>query len=636
MNVMSEYYFDYVLKNDSGDFKSPKIYFEKDYSNIQMPYTIFAVPYEWTGANPTQFYDKIDVYFDIDAVDCEEVKTNVKERKNLPEIILSKKYDEFLRDGCRLPIDNYNSDEHSGAGYIEMSKNGKTVGRFIFAINFFKKIKIRYSIKRSRSDNGITVKFKCKKNVKGIPVNLVYNTRVPCLKNDVNINIYNLPPLDFSESSTSSETTYLTPGRGDDENTVFSLAFAEESYSKFFVLHCDSNNTINMPKESKKLPKIVYSCPFCHQPIDNRLPDNPKYRRGGISCGFYRKHGRMPTVFTETNQKVKRCLMCSEDFENKSGGGPLNTNFLRLLPADFMEHDSFKIAFLGSARAGKTTYISRFFDLCGAPTAEMTMQSLSNSMRQINVDVVPAKIPKVIGYNQDKLYYRLSKDSWASGDSYYLERRISLKHKLYPQPTNRGTEDLGKYPFIAEVNRSTYVSFYDVAGEDAQERQIVQTLAGGEGQYIGVFCIVSGSRDAHAAHAVFNKLLDAKIHPESPIAVIVTKFDTLIEDFDPNCRCLRTDYFDGSTYYNGSELQKEIDFSSEEIKSYLKQQSVDVELSSYYKNVKYFAVSSFNFEESIHNQDDTHDTVGSVKFECSPSRIELPFVWMLSKFGVIK
>lgn len=626
---MSEYYFDYVIQSDQGNLRKPKIYFEKDYTSDTLPYSIFAVPHEWIEAkDPVKLYDSINVIFDVYGEDCEELK-----RTREGEIKYFQTYDNFRRSGCRVPIDNYNSSEHSGVGLIEMNKDGKVVGRFVFAINFCKKKKIYYSITKGTKYNDLTVKFRCKDQVKDIRVNLTYNNRLPCLKNDVNVNILPLEPLDFTSRSTCSRTVDINPNISED--SVFSLAFADESDSKYFVLHCESNNTVEFPKESKKLPRIVYNCPYCHEPIDNRITDNRKYKRGGISCGFYTKHGRMPTVITEGNQKLKSCMFCSKDFVNESGGGELNGEYSRLLPDKFMDHDSFKIAFLGSKRAGKTTYISRFFDLGGDNTAEMSMASLINSMKKMKINLEPAKIPSVTLLNSSSLTYRLNKESWTSQNPYYLSRRINLEH--YPEATNQGTDETAKrYPFIAEVNKSSYVSFYDVAGEDAQTKQIVQTLAGGAGQYIGVFCIVSGLRDASAAHEVFDKLLTADIHRDSPIAIIMTKFDTLIEDFDPNCRCLRTDYFDGSSYYNGSELQKEIDFSSEEIKSYLKQQSIDVDLSGKYKNVKYFGVSSFNFEESVQIPDGAGDTPERLNFECSPSRIELPFIWMLSKFGIIK
>ena len=128
----------------------------------------------------------------------------------------------------------------------------------------------------------------------------------------------------------------------------------------------------------------------------------------------------------------------------------------------------------------------------------------------------------------------------------------------------------------------------------------------------------------------------AKLSKRCPIAIIVTKMDTLEHEFDSNCHCLRTDYFDGTTVYEGSSLQREIDYSSEEIRSYLKHMSLMPDFDGTYENVKYFGVSSFDFIDSIHNEMEDINTPGKVKFECSSKRMELPFIWMLKQFDLIK
>ena len=63
--------------------------------------------------------------------------------------------------------------------------------------------------------------------------------------------------------------------------------------------------------------------------------------------------------------------------------------------------------------------------------------------------------------------YRLTDADWCSRQPEYTARAISLDPPRYPNRTTTGG-DLGTFPFIAEVNGSSYVSFYDVAGEDAQ------------------------------------------------------------------------------------------------------------------------------------------------------------------------
>ena len=80
----------------------------------------------------------------------------------------------------------------------------------------------------------------------------------------------------------------------------------------------------------------------------------------------------------------------------------------------------------------------------------------------------------------------------------------------------------------------------------------------------------------------------ANLTPETPIAVIVTKMDMLENKFDSNCHCLRSNYFDDCVDYEGSVVEREIDFSSEEIKSYLATEGLLPKFEAKYKNIKYF------------------------------------------------
>ena len=339
----------------------------------------------------------------------------------------------------------------------------------------------------------------------------------------------------------------------------------------------------------------------------------------------------MISPLVHNRKKAKNCLYCSKDLNDK---GEFNFNYMRLLPENYMAHDSFKIAFLGSKRAGKTTFISRFFHLCGSEGAQMDLQMVANGVSKLGINVKPASIMRL--NSQSNLRYSIDDEAWINKETYYNERVINLDQPRYPKPTTTDVGTYGKYPFIAEVNNSAYIAFYDVAGEDSQNRQMVKTIAGGDGEYVGVFCIVSGSKDSYGNAAVFNQLKASNIHKDSPIAVIVTKFDTLSDSFDPNCHCIRTDYYEEEKIYADSYLQHEIEYSSEEICSYLKSEGLFQDISNEFKNVKYFGISSFNFKESIHSDHENLEDPGKVKFECSSNRLELPFIWMLNQFGIIR
>ena len=153
---------------------------------------------------------------------------------------------------------------------------------------------------------------------------------------------------------------------------------------------------------------------------------------------------------------------------------------------------------------------------------------------------------------------------------------------------------------------------------------------------IGVFCIVNGEPDALGNGSVVSMLLGANLPEKTPIAVIVTKMDSFESAFDANCQCLNTDYFSKLHGYDKSDLERTIDQSSEEIKAYLAQNGLLPEFGASHKNVKYFGVSSFNFGDSIHKPGEHLNAVGKVYFECSSKHLELPFVWMMRQFGLIK
>ena len=113
--------------------------------------------------------------------------------------------------------------------------------------------------------------------------------------------------------------------------------------------------------------------------------------------------------------------------------------------------------------------------------------------------------------------------------------------------------------------------------------------------------------------------------------------DASVKMYRNSFKSLRTDYFDsGKGRYDGSLLEWEIDYSSAEIESYLIDAGLMPELGDNFENVKFFGVSAFNFDESIHSLRNTLNKAEAVRFECSAKRLELPFIWMLRQFSVIK
>lgn len=647
----AEYYFEYKIEKIFGDknIQTPKIYFEWDYTN--QVYSIYTVPNEWLDKQNTVLaniddqsdgrrvreelaklpYDEVNVAFDINGIDCRPLSDKKSfGYQNANKYVSS--FKRFYDDGCRIMIEDRNSQDRSGVGVLEMIKQNKVVAKFLFAINFTFRKKIEYSIdiKGARA----YLEFTCKDRPVNIPVRVVYNKdRLPCLKNDMNVNIVSEFTLDFSEGQTFQTAVRLSEEAAD-TNNIFSVTIADKAAERFYMLNCKKNSSLKIKAARNSHMEVRYSCPYCHAKISNKVADSERYGRGGISCRgtvTTNKGKELPVVFNKQGAKLRKCIYCSEDIDQD---GRFFIDYARLLPSSFLDRDSFKIAFTGSPGAGKTTLISRFFDIVGDENkVGMPMTTMSRTLQRFNIDLKRAAIPRITRTDS----YKITDEDWIGSQEVYTERAMNLYPSRFPNRTETASESthgrtLTNYPFITEINNRAYISFYDAAGEDARGKTLVASIANED--VVGVFFVVNGKKDETSNNRVAEQLRSSNLDKRCPVAVIVAKMDLLEPEFDSNSYCLRTDYFDGSGTYEGSPLEHMIDYSSEEIRSYLKHTALLPNLEGF-NNVKYFGVSSFNFLDSIHDKDDDANTPGKLKFICSSKRMELPFVWMLKQFGLI-
>ncbi|MBO5334968.1 MAG: hypothetical protein J6A87_03225, partial [Clostridia bacterium] len=657
----AEYYFEYQLERFFGDeqrIQPPQLYFERDYEKRGLPYTMFAVMDDWLGkekvleklkdqsdakaarrALSELEYDTVNVVFDIKGIECAALADKTSKAYEKAESKVSVSFEKFYDSGCRVLIENSTTEDHSGIGVIEMLKGKEVVAQFFFAVNFTFKKTIHYSLKRVGKE--LSLVFECTDRPKGVPVTVVYNKdRLPCLKQDKNVNVVDQFTLDFSKSKKYKKECKLTDTAEMAEN-IFSVNISSAEFEKYYILSCYENNTLRGVSGRMPTPTVTYTCPYCQNPMDVSLKSSKKFLRGAVPCTAKMVDGKKVEVKGGI-KRAKRCIYCSEDLDK---AGDFSSKYSRLLPPSYMDHDICKIAFAGSKRAGKTTYLSRFFGVEGfyksggqemgsdgkrkavqADKISMTMLMAKNSLAEFGVSVTPASMPLV---QVEKGVPMLTTKDWSESAPFYCERAISLNPSFFPQST-QPQDEVVKNPFITEVNRKNYVAFYDIAGEDAQHStQIHDIVTGCCG---GVFCLINGKADVTANAGVVGTILKAKLPEQTPIAVIIAKGDMIEGDFDASCRCLRTDYFHPIKKYEGSALEREIDFSSEEIYAYLVQSKLVPNFAENYKNVKYFSVASFNFWESIHNPMEDINDPGKVKFDCSCKRMELPFIWMLKQF----
>lgn len=658
----AECFFDYQIVRDANyhivrdannkkqeEIKPPKVYMERSYKTGELSYETFFVPQEWLGRSKKESsdidesnlpYDSIKLEFDVAGTDPKDMKNPEIGANQQPKAASS--IDAFYGNGCMIPIANSATHKSlDGVGTITMLNGKNEVAKFYLSINFAFKRDIFYDICYNDSTSKLSIKFECEQEPVGIKVKVVSNEEhLPCVLSEMSSVVEEFT-LEFNQKKFKWD---YDGGKQFGPNVKFSVTMASQSdyYSDYYILQCRRNDTVKINNPKVKYHPVVYRCPYCHSAIDNRTASNLRYKKGGISCSHYENNSDKLIVYDEKEKKLQNTIYCAED---TSSGDSFDSGYNRLLPDNFMAFDSYKIALLGSARAGKTTFISRFFHVYADKSngfPDMDMLFIKNGISKLGMKLEAPGIPKVepTRNSSGETKWKRQPDCWDKDqfNTYYASRRLSIvpSCSLEATTTNTGSNK-NRPPFITKVNNSAYISFYDVAGEDSQKKNTLDTLVGGdEDGYLGVFCIVSGNANSTGAASVFSQLKNAHIHKDSPIAVIVTKFDTLDDEFDPNCYCRRTDYYgNNETGYAGSYLQRAIDYSSEEIASYLKSARLYDDLGKF-TNVKFFGVSSFNFNNSMENESDMNAENKKMLFECSPSRMELPFIWMLNQFGIIK
>lgn len=658
----SEYFFEYNIEVSKNELNIPenffpKLYLEKDLKSENVGYTIFAVLPFWLEPKENilaqnLLYDTVRIIFDVGGQDCLSLdklamdsKTNKIEFDNTYYLDQeyttenNKKTKSYRDLKYRINL-VHDQNDYSGTGQIIVtSKDKSKVTIFYFAVNFvFKKI-INYSI--LKKGNKYTFKFHTENPENNVIVKaLTHKDRLPCLLEDTNFNnVFSEFSVEFNGKKDYEIT--LTD-KTENKNLKMFLTFASKSkavnYEDFYLLECVENQTIGRIKKDILRPKLKKLCPYCHNPIEVNADNFKKgYNNGGVSCqGHYLMADFANTHQLRNNRNTiaKKVIYCEDDcIKTDKGLTGFNGNYSRILPEKYLESKDFKIAILGSGRAGKSTFISRLFNITGGSfDVRMDMQFVKN---------VTKNLCTIENYNIKTVNNYLIEDKhWqAKQDSLYGNLSMSVgDYKLYPKPTDKNNEENVRHPFIMKVNGNNYISFYDIAGEEAEKKEsnMSKVINGTSGVFL-LINVTNENKNKLVAQNMKDYL--EFISKSCPIAVLVTKFDKIESAFNPNCHCLRSDTFEQiARRYENSQIERNIDFASEEIKAYLldKQLSIDNYLTGF-DNVKYFAVSSFAFEDSIYHVDarNTLEEENFLNFECSPKRLELPLIWMMKQLGII-
>lgn len=663
---LCEYYFDSRVErvsgtdsaSDAGYIEKPRLYFERNLEKSGLPFRLFAVVREWlpSSADKADRYDSVRICYEWGTTDCMAVYNNRSNMRVYKLTGTTVKDNESVvrRDGNILVIKEKEEFNPSGVGSIEMFKGESSVAKFYFAINCAFRKKIFYTVEKG-AKSSVSIKFECKNPPEGVRVLvLACRDRLPCLTSDRSDNCVAKLDLNFKRGECNANVKL---SENDDDGKFKVFVALEREFENRYVMVSKRNETLPVPVRHDPL-RASYTCPYCHGAIDVGIEKLPIFKRSGMFCNSRKNLDRVPfSLYDENGRLMSKWLICKKDYKIESKR--FESEHPKILPKDFLKHTNFKVAFQGAPRAGKTTYISRFFGLksilkegkSGNEASDYKfsadMTEMSNTVKKFGVRAEPADLKSFPDDDEKQV-----DGNWQEKELQYINRGMQFGRKL---PSTPPTDYTG-YPFVIEVNDKSYVSFYDIAGEDSTtQNAYIRKIAEHDERTIGIFFIVTATnQEGGGVNMQVSKRLQAageELDPTCPVAVILTKMDAIGDRFDSSCACRRFDYYplgkSRDLVYDGSDLEKFIDDSSEEIKSFIEskyggldieKKAEDKENVKQFENVKYFCVSSFGFPESTHRDENSGDIDAEsyMDFATCSRRMDLPFLWMLRQFGIIK
>lgn len=429
-----------------------------------------------------------------------------------------------------------------------------------------------------------------------------------------------------------------------------------------YMLVCLGNDTLNISDKAFKHPHAKAFCPYCHAPMN-------KHAVHGVSSCAGREKDKAIRFFDTRKKALSEVIYCQDDKICAS------KEFNRILPENYLKHKAYKLAVIGSKRSGKTTFLSRLFDIQSDGITGLTVKAayIKNALNSSSgngsgkakkiCELVPY-LNKIKSISKDESRagneFTVSDNSWsantATARNFYSKYVIDVEDGKFPKPTDSqivndsATNDTFKYPFVFEADKRNYLNIYDIAGEDVERNpDRLRTLF--EDCTCGVFYLVdgdvlSGEKNADGANSAIEQFINTAkegiINSGCPIAVIVTKFDKLEQYFDENCHCVRSDEFEMiKNDYEGSLLETSVNIASAEIDAYLTENNINPfdDDDKRKANIKYFSVSAFANSAAVFHKigsaDRGTDEINYLKFETSPKRFELPLIWMLKQFGCL-
>lgn len=436
----------------------------------------------------------------------------------------------------------------------------------------------------------------------------------------------------------------------------------------------------------------VKKCPYCFRPMN--LPDNYNKGRGYTVCecggSSAATQGHLLSLSDNTKiqpklHSTKHIVCCGYDYRKEDKAFTTEALYKHLiLPTDYMDKPSMNVALIGATNSGKSVILSTLLGARSYLQEQMVRSGASREDAQANAtsyllnsivsrfdtkksgtgvelfDLAQVRIPEekknddFTTLSECKSTSEIDIDNTTGGSrtqQLIRERYMVEVGRALPRHTE-GTDIkfCGLHPFVFRMGNLGYSFFYDIPGEVFKSTRKETNMLRGVRNADCLVLIINGYAKDHLNDSIREvedgleaaaKIMGKEKLYNTPVAVVLAKFDMLQDAFDDNCHILRENILhmidqDRSVkrgVYANSAVEKHIAYSSYEIKHYLASQG-EINFVNNMKKftyLKYFAASALGSDDCY-----SHDAQKVLKFHERPLRLELPIIWLMYQMGLIK
>ncbi len=441
----------------------------------------------------------------------------------------------------------------------------------------------------------------------------------------------------------------------------------------------------------------VKKCPYCFRPMF--LPDN--YNRGRdytiCECGGTPEHvsgtvtqGTLVSLAGNTKiqpklHSTRHIVCCGYDYRQEDKAFTTEPLYRHLiLPTDYMEKPAMNVALIGATNSGKSVILSTLLGARSYQQEQMVRSGASIEDAQASAtsyllnsivsrydtrrsgtgvtlfDLMQVKMP---GEKKNDDFVALKDGNPVSeididntSGSARTQQLIRERYMVeVGRPLSRHTEGTdikfcGLHPFAFRMGNLGYSFFYDIPGEVFRSTRKETNLLRGVRNADCLILIINGYAKDHLSDSIREvedgleaaaKIMGKEKLYNTPVAVVLAKFDMLQDAFDDNCHILRENILHlidqdrgvKKGVFKGSAVEKHIAYSSYEIEHYLASQGETnfVTNMKKFSYLKYFAASALGSDDCY-----VHDATKILKYHERPLRLELPVIWLMYQMGLIK